>query len=226
MRPTKPTIVVAFSGGLDSSVLLKEATLTGADVVAFSVNYGQRHEKELEAAKQIAKLYRVDHFTMPMSTFGMVLPGSALTDRNVKVPEGHYADPTMKKTVVPCRNLIFAALAGAICAAQGGGEVWLGAHAGDRAIYPDCRPDFISAAHSAVKLSTEGRVSVRAPYIDITKADIVRQGHGWGIPFGLTWSCYEGNEFHCGVCGTCVERREAFELAGVEDPTQYQNGRS
>jgi 7-cyano-7-deazaguanine synthase len=143
------------------------------------------------------------------------------------VPHGHYAAETMRATVVPNRNLIMLAVAGGIAAAEDAELVATGVHAGDHPIYPDCRPEFIHAASRAIQLGTSGvgshELVVYAPFVGITKADICALGDTLDVPWKATWSCYEGAALHCGSCGTCVERREAFMLADVTDPTVYVN---
>lgn len=214
------THTVVLSGGLDSTVALawaiEEANLyDNGPVRALSFDYGQRHRRELEAATAITIHYGVPHTIVELD-----MPGSsALTDAAVDVPDGHYAEQTMKATVVPGRNLLFAA--NAIAHSELGGHVWVGVHAGDHPIYPDCRPEFWDALRH---LTAEAYgVGVVTPFITASKADIARKGHDLGAPLGLTWSCYKGGTTHCGRCGTCVERAEAFHLAGVTDPTTYED---
>lgn len=214
--------VVLHSGGLDSSVALVFAIATGYDkVISFGVNYNQKHSKELDFARRFAERYNVERIevTLPIG-FG----ASTLLSGN-KVPEGHYAEESMKQTVVPNRNMVMIAMAGSLAEARGFSTVMTAVHAGDHFIYPDCRPDFIKPMDKALLASTEGRVSISTPFIDLTKAQIVRTGALLGVPFELTWSCYVGGDVHCGKCGTCYERREAFELAGVPDPTEYATSR-
>lgn len=207
------TVHVSFSGGLDSTALLTRAVRSrGAEnVQAVSMWYGQRHRRELEAAERIAGALGV-----PWGTLNLMglLSGGALLGEGA-VPEGHYAAPSMALTVVHGRNLLFASAL--ISRARPGDEVWLGVHAGDHFIYPDCRPEFIT--NLAATARTYG-VEVRAPWVDITKSAIVAAEPG--APYELTWSCYNGRKLHCGRCGTCVERAEAFAEAGVQDPTAYE----
>ena len=142
------------------------------------------------------------------------------------MPDGHYTDKSMRATVVPNRNALMLDVAVAVAASTGCAGVAFGAHGGDHAIYPDCRPEFIAAFESAAKLANAGFVAdgfrVWAPFLELSKSDIVRLGAGYGVPFDRTWSCYRGGELHCGSCGTCTERREAFTVAGVPDPTAYE----
>jgi 7-cyano-7-deazaguanine synthase len=164
----------------------------------------------------------VPHDIIDIRTIGASLSGSALTD-DLDVPDGHYAEETMKVTVVPNRNAIMLSIAFGVAAAQKVDAVAIAVHGGDHFIYPDCRPGFIDAFQTMQQHALEGYADVRllAPYLNGSKADIVSDGAKHGTPFAATWSCYKGGDLHCGRCGTCVERREAFELAGVEDPTAY-----
>ena len=162
---------------------------------------------------------------MDLSGIGSLLKGSALTD-NIEVPEGHYAAPNMAVTVVPNRNAVMLAVAYAVAVAEKADIVSAGFHSGDHPIYPDCRPDFVEAFEAMERIATEGHAEaslhVYAPFVRISKQDIVAIGFRLGVPFQETWSCYKGLERHCGKCGTCQERREAFALAGIEDPTEYE----
>jgi 7-cyano-7-deazaguanine synthase len=215
-----------FSGGLDSTVLLTELKTggyLGDRVHALSVYYGQRHVKELEAAALICGEMGVPHDVADLTAIRHLLSGSALTDDSVPVPDGHYAEESMRATVVPNRNAIMLSVAAGVAVAQGAAVVATAVHTGDHFIYPDCRPAFISAISQATRFATEGfgDVSIQAPFIHKSKADIVRLGAEIDAPMADTWSCYKGGAIHCGACGTCFERREAFKLAGVADPTEY-----
>jgi 7-cyano-7-deazaguanine synthase len=149
-----------------------------------------------------------------------------LTD-DIEVPHGHYAAPSMAITIVPNRNAIMLSVAYGAAVADEAEIVAIGVHAGDHFIYPDCRAPFIESYDAMQRLAVEGcghpDLRLYAPFVEESKADIVRLGAGLGVPFELTWSCYEGGEIHCGQCGTCVERKEAFALANVPDPTEYKN---
>jgi 7-cyano-7-deazaguanine synthase len=213
--------LVLLSGGMDSTALLALAAARGPVVGALSVNYGQRHAVELEAAKDVAEFYGVDHYVLDLTSWGSLLSGSALTDASVAVPEGHYAAPSMAVTVVPNRNATMLMAAAGVAESLGADVVLTAVHNGDHHVYPDCRPEFIAAASLAANLGTGGKVSIDAPFVNISKTDIAVVGKGFGAPFELTWSCYKGGDTHCGACGTCVERIEAFRDSGVEDPTTY-----
>ena len=146
---------------------------------------------------------------------------SSLLKSGGEIPEGHYAAENMKQTVVPFRNGIMLAVAAGLAESRHAGGVVIAAHAGDHAIYPDCREDFMRAMADAIRLGTYADVALLRPFISMTKSEIARRGHELGVDFSKTWSCYVGGETHCGECGTCVERREAFLLAGLKDPTEY-----
>lgn len=214
-------IVIIYSGGLDSTVLLYHLLEAGHTPHALSIDYGQRHRCELEAATQICGACGVPHANADLSAIQPLLAGSSLTSPDIEVAEGHYTEETMKSTVVPNRNMIFLALATGHALSIGADQVAYAAHSGDHAIYPDCRNEFADAMAAAMALADWKAVELSRPFVDWTKADIVRRGAELGVPFAQTWSCYKGGDVHCGRCGTCIERREAFDLAGVDDPTPY-----
>ncbi|RXT22450.1 7-cyano-7-deazaguanine synthase QueC [Rhizobium leguminosarum] len=216
--------IVVCSGGLDSVSLAHKVAAEKQLIGLVSFDYGQRHHKELDFAAKCAARLSVPHHIIDIASIGGHLSGSALTD-NVEVPDGHYAEETMKATVVPNRNAIMLAIAFGLAAAQKADAVAVAVHGGDHFIYPDCRPGFIDAFQRMQNEALEGYASVKllAPYVDVSKAAIVVDGTKHGTPFSETWSCYKGGELHCGRCGTCVERREAFHLAGVPDPTEYED---
>lgn len=215
--------LVICSGGLDSVTLAwqvaREATLSGL----ISFNYGQRHLKELDAAAVCAQQLGVPHDIVDLCALAALLPGSALTDDAVDVPHGHYQEESMRATVVPNRNPIMMSIAFGAASARELDAVALAVHGGDHFIYPDCRPAFIDAFAEMERQALDGVHSpvLQAPFVNNSKADIVRAGAVLGVPFAETWSCYAGDDIHCGRCGTCVERREAFQLAEVADPTEY-----
>ena len=214
--------VVLFSGGLDSTVLASHLLSQGAEVRLLSIDYGQRHAKELAHGEALAKHMNLPRKSLLLPDLGDLLKGSSLTDDSVELPEGHYAEESMKATVVPNRNMILLALAGGYALSSGFDTIAYAAHAGDHFIYPDCRPEFAEAMEKALGLADWNNLSLYRPFVDMTKADLVRLGTELGTPLEMTWSCYAGMDVHCGKCGTCVERKEAFELAKVHDPTKYK----
>jgi len=229
-----PKAVSLMSGGMDSTTLAYMLKANGNDLHLLSFDYGQRHRKELVAASRLADILGADHHIVELGTQSKVdevllplsslLKGSSLTDESVPVPDGHYAEETMKATVVPNRNAIMLSIAYGVAVAEGAETVAFGAHAGDHAIYPDCRPEFVEALCKALQIGNEWSdplPEVVGPFLDMTKANIATLGQALGVPWEKTWTCYKGGEIHCGRCGTCVERREAFRLARVEDPTEY-----
>ena len=214
-------VVAIFSGGLDSTVLLYHLRAEGHGVAALSVDYGQRHRRELDSARVIASGLGIEHEVADLRGVTHLLGGSSQTDTSIAVPQGHYTAESMKTTVVPNRNMIMLAVAAGWAISRKADAVAYGAHAGDHTIYPDCRPEFADAVRRCLQLADWHRVDLLYPFISLTKAHIVRRGAELNVPFARTWSCYEGGDLHCGRCGTCVERREAFAQAGVTDPTEY-----
>jgi 7-cyano-7-deazaguanine synthase len=218
-------VVGILSGGVDSTTMAFVLRAVGSRVSLVSFDYGQRHRRELDSARAVAVGLGAPHEVIDVRPVGALLSGSALTDTSVEVPRGYYTDESMRCTVVPNRNAIMLDIATGIAIAQGADAVAFGAHGGDHPIYPDCRPEFVRAFTEMVRVVNAGFISSRfrvvAPFLSLTKSEIIRIGARQGVPFELTWSCYGGGTVHCGQCGTCVERREAFALAGVHDPTSY-----
>ncbi len=216
--------IVVCSGGLDSVTLAYKVAAERTLIRLVSFDYGQRHKKELDYARRCAAHLAIPHEIVDIAAVGGLLTGSVLTSGGT-VPEGHYAEATMRATVVPNRNAIMLAIAFGLAAAQGADSVAAAFHGGDHFIYPDCRPAFAEAFNTMQCHALEGlaRISLYAPFLRMSKADIVREGARLGVPFVETWSCYSGGARHCGRCGTCVERHEAFHLAKTEDPTEYED---
>lgn len=214
-------IVVIYSGGLDSTVLLYELRHQGHDLRALSIDYGQRHRRELASAAAICANLGIEHRVADLRSITPLLAGSSLTSPEMTVPEGHYAEENMKATVVPNRNMIMLSVAAGWAISLKADGVGYAAHSGDHAIYPDCRSEFADAVDKAIQLADWHSVKLMRPFVGMSKADVAKRGAQLGVPFAQTWSCYKGGTTHCGVCGTCVERREAFYLAGVTDPTPY-----
>lgn len=205
---------------MDSAVALGLAKWDGEDVTAVSFNYGQRHIKELEAAKKLAEHYVIDHVILDLTGAAEAFKGSALTGGG-PVPEGHYEDESMKLTIVPNRNMIMLSLATGLAISRGLNRVTYAAHAGDHAVYEDCRPEFANAMALAIERCSANPPELHRPFINNTKAQIASAGAAVGVPFELTWSCYVGGPLHCALCGTCQERRAAFKFANIMDPTKY-----
>lgn len=214
--------VIVLSGGMDSTTLLFKARSMGYEIKAVTIDYGQRHLKEIGFAKRICEELGIEHRVADLSRISPLLAGSSQTSQEIEVPEGHYAEESMKLTVVPNRNMILLSIAVGWAVSLKFDLVGYAAHAGDHTVYPDCRPEFVQALNSAVALCDWHKVGLWAPFLDMGKEDIVAEGSGYDVPWRKTWSCYKGLDLHCGKCGTCVERREAFDLAGVLDPTDYE----
>lgn len=214
-------IVAVVSGGMDSVTMLHDLVDQGNDVAVISFDYGQRHVKELDVAAQNAEKLGLDHTIVRMDFMRQILGNSALTAGG-DVPEGHYADENMKATVVPNRNMIMAAIAIGHAVNLGYNAVALGVHSGDHAIYPDCRPEFVSALRTASLIANYEPIDVLAPYLHLDKGGIIERGlQIETMDYSETWTCYKGLEKACGSCGSCQERLEGFEQNGIEDPIEY-----
>lgn len=213
------------SGGLDSTVLTYLLSSQGHQLHLLSFDYGQRHFQELSRARDLAHRLSIPFTYVDLKGIKPLLSGSSLTDDAIEVPDGHYASEVMKSTVVQNRNAIMLSIAFGMAASREFGAVAIGVHSGDHFIYPDCRIDFLDAfaRMEHFSLGEFARVQLLAPFNQKTKADIVSIGNSLGVPFSETWSCYKGHDKHCGTCGTCVERKEAFILANVPDPTVYES---
>ena len=213
--------VCLLSGGIDSSTLTYWLQNKGYEVYALTINYGQKHDKEIEASKKIADVAGIIHEVIDISQVQFLLK-SSLIKGGEEIPEGHYKEETMKSTVVPNRNAIMLAIAYGWAVSVKADVVAFAAHGGDHHIYPDCRKPFVDAISLAFKLGNDSEIPVIAPFINMYKEDIVAIGHALGVPYKDTWSCYKGKSKHCGLCGTCVERKEAFKKASIKDPTEYK----
>lgn len=218
--------IAIVSGGLDSVTLAYFLHREGYQLHLISFDYGQRHKKELAFAQLCAQRLGAAFDVIDLTGITRFLKGSALTDE-IPVPEGHYAASNMAITVVPNRNAIMLSVAYAVAVAEQAQVVAIGVHSGDHFIYPDCRPAFIAAFAAMQQLALEGfsdpNLKLEAPFLQFGKHQIVSLGTVLGVPYGQTWSCYNGGEKHCGRCGTCVERKHAFRDAGVADPTLYED---
>lgn len=220
-------VVVVTSGGMDSTTLLFSVVKQGYDVYGISFDYNQRHKKELECARYNCDVLEVSHKVVDLSCINPLIQGSALTSPDVEVPEGHYEEESMKATVVPNRNMIMLSLSIAYAISIDAKKVFYGAHAGDHAIYPDCRAEFVHAIQKVAQLCDWKQVEVVAPFLHIDKGGIVGEGIKLGMmadgSYAHTWTCYKGKEKACGKCGACQERLLAFEANGVEDPLEYED---
>lgn len=215
-----PDAAIVLSGGMDSTTLLHDYRQTIALAITF--DYGSNHNaREIECARVNCARLGVEHLVVPLDFMRRYFRSSLLEGADA-IPDGHYADDNMRSTVVPFRNGIMLAIACGIAESRGLHRVLIANHSGDHAIYPDCRPQFVEAMSAAMSAGTYEGITILAPYTNRDKAYIARRGAQVGVDFRLTYSCYKGRERHCGCCGTCVERREAFRLAGLPDPTPYE----
>lgn len=213
--------IIIVSGGLDSITLLYEKAATIA--LAISFDYGQNHaEKELPFAALHCRRLGIKHIIIPLE-FMQEYFTSSLLEGSESIPKGHYEEENMKSTVVPFRNGIMLSIAAGIAESHNLNRIYVANHGGDHTIYPDCRPEFIAAMNAATQNGTFNNTKIEAAFTHITKADIVRIGTQLGINYAETWSCYRDGVHHCGKCGTCVERKEAFQEAGLADPTIYED---
>lgn len=214
--------LVLISGGMDSVTAFHWARQEHEVVGAVSFDYGAKHNhKELPLAAWHCAQHGVPHDVIGLG-FVNQLFSSGLLKSGGEIPEGHYTDERMKQTVVPFRNGIMLAVACGLAESRGAEGLVIAAHAGDHAIYPDCRESFMHAMAAAMREGTYAQVELLRPFIHLDKGGIAKLGAALGVDYGKTWSCYKGGEVHCGRCGTCVERKEAFALAGLDDPTAYE----
>ncbi len=218
--------VAIASGGIDSSTLLYKLTKDGFNVHALTFIYGQKHSREIQAAKDITSKLGIEHRIIDISSVRELLASSALVNPDIRVPEvpetvEHYE--TLKTTIVPNRNSIFLSLAIAYALNIGANHVFYGAHLSDRGVYPDCRKEFVNAFMHAERLATDNfELTIEAPFVNVNKSEIVKLGTKLGVPYQITWSCYKSGRLHCGVCSSCRERKRAFLEAEVSDATEYE----
>lgn len=214
-------VCVLLSGGMDSVTALYDALRQQQVVAALSFDYGAKHNaRELACARVHAARTGVPHQVVALDFIKDLFKSDLLLSGGA-IPDGHYAEATMQQTVVPFRNGIMLAIAAGYAESIGAEGLVIAAHAGDHAIYPDCREPFMRAMAAAMGEGTYAHIQLLRPFIAADKAGIARRGAELGIDYAETWSCYKGGRVHCGVCGTCVERREAFVLADLPDPTAY-----
>lgn len=214
-------VITLLSGGMDSVTALHQVAREHQVTAGVSFHYGSKHnDREIPLARWHCDQLGIPHIVIPLAFMGQHF-ASHLLQSGGEIPDGHYEEETMKQTVVPFRNGIMLAIATGLAESQGAEGLVIAAHSGDHAIYPDCREPFMQAMADAMQTGTYAEVRLLRPFIDTDKAGIAALGHQLGVDFAQTWSCYKGGEIHCGTCGTCVERREAFAVAGVPDPTRY-----
>lgn len=220
--------MVLFSGGVDSTTALGMAIekYGKEEVIALSVSYGQKHTKEIEAAKKITEYYGLEHISLDLAKIFAYSDCSLLKHSDQEIPKKSYAEQIAKTdgkpvtTYVPFRNGLFLASAASIALSKGCEVIYYGAHSDDAAgsAYPDCSTEFNDAMNEAIYLGSGKQVRIEAPFVKWTKSEVVKEGLRLKIPYELTWSCYEGADTPCGVCGTCIDRAKAFETNGVKDP--------
>ena len=214
-------VVVLLSGGMDSVTAFHAALREHEVVAGLSFDYGAKHHaRELPMAVWHCAQAGIPHRVAPLGFVAEEFSSDLLSSGGA-IPDGHYEEASMKSTVVPFRNGIMLSIAAGFAESRGAEGVVIAAHSGDHAIYPDCREDFLEPMARAIRAGTYAGIELLRPFVAMDKAAIARRGAELGIDFSRTWSCYKGGEVHCGTCGTCVERREAFLLAGLPDPTVY-----
>lgn len=221
MNTAKDTVCI-YSGGMDSYTLAAWLRSQGRLHSCLSFNYGQRHAKELDYAIHNCELWDIPHRSIDLQALTPFLSASGSALLGGSVPEGHYAEESMKQTVVPNRNMIMLSVAIAYAVAIGLPTVAYGAHSGDHTIYPDCRPEFVDAVNALAAIANWQPVRVEAPFLSLDKGSILSIGHGLGLDYAQSWTCYKGGVTACGVCGSCQERLEAFYRHGWIDPLEYQ----
>lgn len=214
--------VVIYSGGMDSFTVLHKAIAEGFEVYALSFNYGQRHSRELEAASKVCALLGISHKVVDIRAIHGLIDNSSLTNNDQALPTGDYDEDNMTSTVVPNRNMILLSLAIGYAVNIDAEHCFYGAHGGDHAIYPDCRPEFVEKMQAVARIANYTPVHVHAPYLTVSKADILAEGLSMGLNYADTWTCYLGEAEACGQCGSCCERLAAFAAHGLTDPLPYR----
>lgn len=213
--------VLILSGGMDSTTLLYDQRERIALAVTF--DYGSKHNaREIPFARLHCERLDIEHLIIPLGFMAQYFE-SSLLEGGDDIPEGHYADDNMKSTVVPFRNGIMLSVAIGLAESRGLSHVMMANHSGDHTIYPDCRPEFVSAMSEAARTGTFPGITLLCPFTGLAKGQIAARGRELGLDYAETWSCYKGQQRHCGKCGTCVERKEALAEAGIEDPTAYED---
>jgi len=217
--------IVILSGGMDSQTLLYSIKEKEQSICAISFNYNQKQVQEIECARWNCTHLDIEHKIVDISNIGKsLLKGNALTSSNVDLPEGHYNEENMSLTVVPARNLIMLSIAIAHAISIDYDKVYVGVHAGDHHIYYDCRPLFIRAVQQVSSVCDEKPIQVEAPFLNMTKGQIVSLGKELNVPYKHSWTCYRGGKKACGRCGSDIERILAFHEVGMKDPVEYDEG--
>lgn len=215
-------VVVIYSGGMDSYTVLHKAIEGGLTPFALTFDYGQRHVKEIEAASDVCKSLKVNHKIIDITAINQLIGGSSLTDNNIAVATGDYDNANMVNTVVPNRNMILLSLAIGYAVSIGAEKVYYGAHSGDHEIYPDCRPIFVEKMNEVAAVANYEATEIYSPYLKSDKVGILKDGLRMGLDYSKTWTCYNGREKACGLCGSCIERLAAFKANGLNDPIPYE----
>lgn len=216
--------VLIYSGGMDSYTLLNQVIHDGLkpeELACLTFDYGQKHNKEIVYAQNVCKGLGITHKVIDITSINSLLGGSSLTD-DIEIPEGHYEEDSMQSTVVPNRNMILLSLAVAYAVSLEADTVYYGAHSGDHAIYPDCRPEFVQKMDAVCRIANYQSVTINTPFLHDSKIEILRKGLALGLDYSKSWTCYNGREAACGKCGACVERLEAFSENNVVDPLTYE----
>lgn len=224
LPPTaKPPAVVIYSGGMDSYTVLHRALRDGYDVHALSFDYGQRHARELDVAREVCERLKLSHRVVDIRAIHQLIGNSALTDSGRPMPKADYAEDNLADTVVPNRNMILLSLAIGHAVNIGAPICFYGAHGGDHVLYPDCRPVFVERMNDVAAIANFEAVKIEAPYLHSDKSRILADGVEMGLDYAETWTCYLGEELACGECGSCRERLNAFSSLGMIDPLPYAN---
>lgn len=216
-------VVVIYSGGMDSYTVLHKAIEQGFTPYALTFDYGQRHVKEVDVARRVCAELNIKHKVIDISSINELIGGSSLTDKRIDVALGRYQQANMLSTVVPNRNMILLSLAIGYAVSLKAEKVYYGAHSGDHAIYPDCRPEFVEKMNHVAAIANYEKTEIFSPYLNSDKTGILREGLSMGLDYAKTWTCYNGREKACGQCGSCVERLQAFAANGVADPVLYED---
>lgn len=221
-RKMKKKVVVIYSGGMDSYTVLHKAIEEGLIPFALTFNYGQRHIKEIDVARDVCLHLNINHKIIDISSINELIGGSSLTDTEIEVSTGEYENDNMINTIVPNRNMILLSMAIGYAVSIGAEKVYYGAHSGDHEIYPDCRPIFVEKMNAVAAVANYEEVSIYSPYLNSDKIGILKDGLRMGLDYSKTWTCYNGREKSCGICASCIERLDAFAKNALSDPLAYE----